>query len=86
MAASQSTRGSEIYASLRNELDGLVGATVKNLVERNARLIALVPEGIVDEITDYIAKRHAKGVCLETMEIKLQHFVTIAARVAKISI
>ncbi len=67
-AASESSRGREIYAALSNELAGPVGSAFYAEIGRNADLIRTLPADIAARVTDYVAEETLKGRRAESLE------------------
>jgi SPP1 gp7 family putative phage head morphogenesis protein len=66
-AASKASRGAEIYATLKRELHGPVGATIRAQVRANADLISSIPKKVAREATAFIAAEQQKGVRSSTL-------------------
>ncbi|WP_297428684.1 phage minor head protein [Clostridium sp.] len=61
-AARVNSKGREIYEVLKNEIDTTpIGISIREQVERNAKLITEVPRTVSEEITDYVTKRAFEG-------------------------
>lgn len=71
-AAAISGRSREISQALQQELKGPIGASVRNLIEENARLIKSVPIEAADKLDQWISDQTHKGARAEAMteEIK----------------
>jgi SPP1 gp7 family putative phage head morphogenesis protein len=61
-AARVSSRGREIYESLRYEMRGPVGARVGEIVEENAQLISSIPEAIRESVNREILRLEQEGL------------------------
>jgi SPP1 gp7 family putative phage head morphogenesis protein len=60
-AARTNSKGKGIYEALKNELDGPIGKSIKEQVERNAKLIKSMPKSIRTEIANHVALETLKG-------------------------
>lgn len=60
-AARRSMRGQMIYNALRKEMQGSVGARVRELIDENARLITSFPESVAEQVARYIGREAQKG-------------------------
>jgi SPP1 gp7 family putative phage head morphogenesis protein len=79
-AARQSGRGREIYAALRQELQGPVGAAFHNEIARNAELIRSLPIDIANRVTDYIGQETLKGRRAASLEDDIRSMFPQATR------
>jgi SPP1 gp7 family putative phage head morphogenesis protein len=61
-AASQASRGREIYEALQHEMETGVGRRVHELVAENAKLISSIPEAIREEVDHEIARLQLQGL------------------------
>lgn len=66
-AARKAGRGNEIYAALREELEGPVGRRMKELVEENAELISSIPAEIRTSIAKELAGLEQEGLRPKTI-------------------
>lgn len=71
-AARENGKGKEIYNALENELDTGVGATFRNIISENSRLIKSVPENMCEYVSSYVAKESVKGKRSEEIAEELQ--------------
>jgi len=60
-AAAKSTQGRDIYKMLMKELSGQTGRRMKEIVEKNAKLISSIPESIGQSVNRMIAEEVIKG-------------------------
>jgi SPP1 gp7 family putative phage head morphogenesis protein len=60
-AARKSMQGKRIYNLLRYEMDGPVGAQMRELVRNHAALIRTIPQDIAQDIASQIATRQMRG-------------------------
>ena len=60
-AASQSIRGRAIHQALVNEMNGMIGVRIKELIAENAKLISSFPSDISQEIASHISKLELQG-------------------------
>ena len=60
-AARTNSKGKGIYEALKNELNGPIGKSINEQVERNAKLIKSMPKSIREEITSHVAEQTLKG-------------------------
>lgn len=72
-AATQGTRGREIYQSLQQAMNGPVGNKVYALIDYNAFLITSTPLNISREITKYVLEQQQKGIRAEEIAVELQN-------------
>lgn len=61
-AAKKSSRGRQIYLSLKNEMKGPIGRRINQLVDENALLISTFPENISDQVAHWILDQQQKGL------------------------
>jgi len=71
-AATQGTRGREIYQALQQSMQGPVGERVNALIDYNAFLITSTPLNISREITKYVLAEQQKGRRAEIIAEGLQ--------------
>lgn len=60
-AAKSNSQGKLIYEALKNELNGPIGISVKEQIERNATLIKSMPLDIAKDITEHVEKQTFEG-------------------------
>ncbi len=60
-AARKSTQGARIYDLLKREMNGPVGAQMRELVKTHAALIRTVPQDVAQDIASQIATRQMRG-------------------------
>lgn len=61
-AANVNSKGRQIYEALKHEIDTtLIGISINEQIERNAKLIKSMPERIRSEITDIVARESLEG-------------------------
>ena len=60
-AAAKSMQGRRIYDLLRREMDGPVGARMRQLVSEHARLIRTMPQDLAQDVGSQIATRQMRG-------------------------
>lgn len=61
-AARKSSRGTEIYRALREEMKGPVGARIHQIVEENAKLISTFPDAIGERVAKSVLEMQQKGI------------------------
>lgn len=61
-AATQSSKGKEIYSMLRSEMSGVVGSRVNALVRENADYIRSIPRNVAQAVTQHIQEQQIKGL------------------------
>jgi SPP1 gp7 family putative phage head morphogenesis protein len=60
-AARANSKGKVIYEALRKEMNTPIGLSVREQIERNAKLIKSMPNSIRADITSHIAEEGSKG-------------------------
>lgn len=84
-AARINSKGKEIYAALKKEMNSPIGLAVKEQIERNSKLIKSMPKSIREEITEHIAKETLKGRRSEyIIEDLKEKFPTMSESKAKV--
>lgn len=72
-AANVNGKGRKIYEALKHEIDTTpIGISIREQVERNARLITGIPRKVSEEMTDYVSKRAIEGRRSEDIAEELQ--------------
>lgn len=70
-AARNSSRGADIYQSLRRELRGRTGQLLMQQIMRNAEIIKTLPEDIAADVTRYAATESLKGRRASDIALKI---------------
>lgn len=60
-AARENMRGALVYRALEQELEGPVGARVRELIAENAKLIRTLPKTVAAHVAEELADRATKG-------------------------
>jgi SPP1 gp7 family putative phage head morphogenesis protein len=75
-AASEGMQGRKMFEMLKDELNGPIGAKVREMVDRNAHMISSLPDDVAMDVNRYIQQESMNGTRASEIQSGLEYIPT----------